>query len=82
MSLRKASIRTLGAMGLLWQAIGKLFPISLKFLLWVSLLISDFTNDLKIPKMSDNLKHSIVIAALKSSFSIYCNENNAAMDAA
>ena len=35
----KKSIRTLGAMGLLWQAIGKLFPISLKFLLWVSLLI-------------------------------------------
>ena len=28
---KKTSIRTLGAMGLLWQAIGKLFPISLKF---------------------------------------------------
>ena len=31
--------KNIGAMGLLWQAIEKLFPISLKFLLWVSLLI-------------------------------------------
>ena len=30
--------------------------------------------------MPDNLKRSIVIAALKSSFSIYCNRNNAAID--
>ena len=42
--------------------------------------ISDFTKALKIPMMPDNLKRSIVIAALKSSFSIYCNRNNAAID--
>src|SRR5271165_449594 len=42
--------------------------------------ISDFTKALKIPMMSDNLKRSIVIAALKSSFSIYCNRNNAVID--
>ena len=42
----------------------------------------DFTKVLKIPMMPDNLKRSIVIAALKSSFSIYCNRNNAAMNAA
>ena len=35
---------------------------------------------LKIPMMPGNLKRSIVIAALKSSFSIYCNRNNAAID--
>ena len=46
--------------------------------------ISNFTKALKIPMIPDNLKRSIVIAALKSSFSIYmyCNRNNAAMDAA
>ena len=44
--------------------------------------ISDFTKALKIPLMPDNLKRSIVTAALKSSFSIYYNRNNAAMDAA
>ena len=32
------------------------------------------------PMMPDNLKRSIVIAALKSYFSIYCNRNNAAID--
>ena len=44
--------------------------------------ISDFAKALKIPMMPDNLKRSIVIAALKSSFwfSIYCNRNNAAID--
>ena len=42
--------------------------------------ISDVTKALKIPMMADNLKRSIVIAALKSSFIIYCNRNNAAID--
>ena len=44
--------------------------------------ISDFTKTLKIPMMPDNLilKRSIVVAAFKSSFSIYCNRNNAAID--
>ena len=44
--------------------------------------ILDFTKALQILLMPDNLKRSIVTAALKSSFSIYCNRNNAAMDAA
>ena len=44
--------------------------------------ISAFTEALKIPITPDDSKRSIVIAALKSSFSIYCNRNNAAMDAA
>ena len=39
--------------------------------------ISDFTKALKIPIMPDNLKRSIVIAALKSSFG---SRNNAAID--
>ncbi len=42
--------------------------------------ISDFTKALKILIMPDDLKRSIVIAALKSSFNIYCNKNNAAID--
>ena len=36
--------------------------------------ISDFTNALKIPIMPDDLKRSIVIAALKSSFGIYLQQ--------
>ena len=44
--------------------------------------ISDFTKALKITMMPDDSKRSIVIAALKFSFSIYCSRNNAAMDAA
>ena len=44
--------------------------------------ISDFTKALKISITPDKLKRSAVIAASKSSFSIHCNRNNAAMDAA
>ena len=47
--------------------------------------IADFTKALKILIMPVDLKRSIVIAdlkssILKSSFSIYCNRNNAAID--
>ena len=42
--------------------------------------ISAFTKAWQIPIMPDDLKRSVVIAALKSSFSIYCNRNNAAID--
>ena len=41
---------------------------------------SDFTNAANIPKMPEALKHSIVADVLKSSYSIYCNRNNAAFD--
>ena len=44
---------------------------------------SDFTNAANIPKMPDALKHrivGIVADVLKSSFSFYCNRNNAAFD--
>ena len=43
---------------------------------------SDAETDSKSIIIILNLRRSIVIAALKSSFSIYCNRNNAAMDAA
>ena len=57
------------------------FIVSLKFLLLCFIAdISDFIKALKIPIMPDDLKRSIVIAALKSSFSIHCNRNNAAID--
>ena len=71
----------MGAMGLLWQAIGKLFLLEVSTLSFIA-DISDFTKALEIQIMPDNLKRSIVIVALESSFSIYCNKNNySAMDA-
>ena len=42
--------------------------------------ISAFTKALHIPIMPDDLKRSVVIVALKSLLSIYCNRNNAAID--
>ena len=44
--------------------------------------ITDFTKAIQIPNMPDDLKRTIVIATLKSSFSIYCNRNNAAIGVA
>jgi hypothetical protein len=41
----------------------------------------DFTNAVKIAAMPDTLKHKIVASAVKSSFSIHCNRNTAALDA-
>ena len=44
--------------------------------------VSDFTNAVNIPNVPDALKHNIISTALKSSFGIYCNRNNAALDIA
>jgi len=43
--------------------------------------ISDFTKAVHIPQLPNSLKHSIVSTVLQRSFGIYCNRNNAAMDA-
>jgi len=42
--------------------------------------ISIFTKAANIPKMPDALKYCSISTVLKSSFSIYCNLNNAAID--
>jgi len=44
--------------------------------------ISDFTKAAQIAIMPDDLKRSIVKTVVNSSFNIYCNRNNSALDAA
>jgi hypothetical protein len=44
--------------------------------------ISDFIKVIRIPQMSVSVKLVIIATVLKSSFDIYCNRNNAAIDAA
>ena len=72
---KKNKYKDIGRSGSTSAGNGKIFPRFLE----VSTLgfiadISDFTKALQIPMTPDNLKRSIVIATLKSSFSIYCRQ--------